>query len=280
MQRWLLDRFECEAMRHSEVSKDMDCLGERRGLGREKEGRRSEQGVTAYFGEDQDEARGARLWRSGRFEQVEGEILPWIWPMRRAFKAGMRKGRVAAAACLRACVEGGWWGSAKLHLAKAVARDTCRCGKAADTMWHRVGRRERTEEKGEGGCPREVLQAGRARVWDLVFSRGVPARPKVPPQPKPRQWVERLCEEAEFISEGIIYTDGSAEGWFWKGARAAYSAVCYSKDGKPMWVMRGICGEPSSINQSGRASGSTGSAEKVCWGGGDKDRSWFCGEWR
>ena len=63
--------------------------------------------------------------------------------------------------------------------------------------------------------------------------------------------MEKLCDDAEFIADGIVYTDGSAEGWFWKGARAAYSGVRYSKEGKPMWVMRGICGEPHpSINRA------------------------------
>ena len=36
-----------------------------------------------------------------------------------------------------------------------------------------------------------------------------------------------------------------------KATRAAYSAVCYSKEGKPLWVMRGTCGEPHpSINRA------------------------------
>ena len=46
MKRWLRNGYECEALRHSDVSKDITCLGGGRGYGREKEGRRSEQGPT------------------------------------------------------------------------------------------------------------------------------------------------------------------------------------------------------------------------------------------
>ena len=46
------------------------------------------------------------------------------------------------------------------------------------------------------------------------------------------------------MAEGIIYTDGSAEGLHWLGTRAGYSAVCYHPGGTPQWVLRGICGEP------------------------------------
>ena len=65
--------------------------------------------------------------------------------------------------------------------------------------------------------------------------------------------MEKLCGEAEFIGVdgNTIYTDGSAEGWSWMGARAAYGAVCYDEAGSPMWVMRGVCGEPHpSINRA------------------------------
>ena len=92
-----------------------------------------------------------------------------------------------------------------------------------------------------------------ARAWDPLFSRGVPARPKVPRPPRAQRWMEKLCGEAEFIGVdgNTIYTDGSAEVWLWMGVRAAYGAVCYDEAGSPMWVMRGVCGEPHpSINRA------------------------------
>ena len=96
-----------------------------------------------------------------------------------------------------------------------------------------------------------MLRAGRVRVWDPLFSRCVPARPKVPPHPKDRQWTVKLQQDAEIVADNLVYTDGSAEGWHWRGARAAYSGVCYSAEGVPMWVLKGICGEPhASINRA------------------------------
>ena len=152
---------------------------------------------------------------------------------------------------MRACVEGGWWSAARLQLHRLVAHDQCRCGKAADTLWHRLARCERTEEGRAATCSEKLIGLARTRVWDPPFSRGVPARPKVPQPPKARQWFEKLSIEAELIAEGVVYTDGSAEGWHWKGARARYGAVSYTCEGKPLWVMRGICGEAHpSINRA------------------------------
>ena len=102
--------------------------------------------TTVYYGENEEEEKAARIWRGGRFEQRERQIVPWLWPLQSVYKSAKRKGRTSAAASLRACAEGGWWGAAKLHLHKLVPHDLCRCGKAADTLWHKLGRRGRTEE--------------------------------------------------------------------------------------------------------------------------------------
>ena len=84
-----------------------------------------------------------------------------------------------------------------------------------------------------------------------VVLEGAPARPKVPRPPRAQQWMEKICGEAEYIGDNVIYTDGSAEGWHWRGARAAYGAVSYHEAGRPMWIMRGTCGEPHpSINRA------------------------------
>ena len=189
-------------------------------------------GVTVYYGENEAEARAARTWRGGRYEQIEGQIIPWLWPLQAVYRAARRKGRTSAAGSMRACAEGGWWSAAQLQLHKLVTHDKCRCGKAADTLWHRLGRRERTEEERTAKCGAKLLGLAKTRAWDPLFSRGIPARPKVPPPPKARQWATKMESNAEVIAEGVVYTDGSAEGWHWKGARAAYGATCYTREGK------------------------------------------------
>ena len=251
--KWLEEAYEMEAIRHSTLADDINCVGGERGYGREREQSGGGGRVTAYYGDTEAEARNARVWRGARYEHIEGRIIPWIWPMRRVYIKGLRSGRMEAAASLRAGVEGGWWVPTRLHAAKVMAHDKCRCGLAAGTLWHKLGRCPRTKEPREGMCREEVLAEGQKRVWDPLFSRGVPARPKVPKQPKERQWSERIQEDAEIIAGtgNLVYIDGSAEGWHWRGARAAYSAVCYTADGAPVWRLKGICGEAHpSINRA------------------------------
>ena len=244
MRRWLANAHEIETIRTSAVAKDINCVGSSRGYGREKEGAREDGGAARYFGDDEGERKMASLWRGARYQVVEEQLVPWIWPLRCVYRAAMRKGRVAAAASFRACVEGAWWTSTRLQLIGAVAHDKCKCGIAAGTLWHKLGRCNRTSSERETMCPDSVLAVGRKRVWDPLFARGVPARPKVPKQAEAKVWFEKLHEQAEFLAEGVVYTDGSAEGWHWLGVRAGYGAVCYNLDGTPQWVMRGVCGEP------------------------------------
>ena len=202
----------------------------------------SEREDTIFYGQTDSEVHSAKLWRGARYQQVEGQIVPWFWPLRRVFKTAMKKGQQAAAGTLRALAEGGWWTPTRLKTVGVVAHDKCRCGKAAGTLWHKMGKCGRTAVEREIHCPRALLNAGDRNVWDPMYSRGVPAWPKTPKPPKARWWFQKLAEEAEYIAEGVVYTDGSAQGWYWKGCRAGYSAVCYSSEGKPMWVMWGVCG--------------------------------------
>ena len=75
VRRWLEDAYECEIMRHSEVAKDINCIGGARGYGREKEGGRAADGTLQYYGENEAEDKAARIWRGGRFEQKEGLVV-------------------------------------------------------------------------------------------------------------------------------------------------------------------------------------------------------------
>ena len=79
MKQWVIDAYECELMKHSEVAKNINCTGGRRGYGREKEGETGTGSQTAYYVETEAEAKAARIWRGGRHEQIEGQIIPWLW---------------------------------------------------------------------------------------------------------------------------------------------------------------------------------------------------------
>ena len=100
LRRWLSEAHEIETARASEVAKDISVVGGGRGYGREKEGGGS-QGQGAFYGDDEGERRQANLWRRARYEFIEEQLVPWFWPLRRVFKAAVRKGRVTFAASFR-----------------------------------------------------------------------------------------------------------------------------------------------------------------------------------
>ena len=104
----------------------------------------------------------------------------------------------------------------------------------------------------EPGCARQRRCRGGGHECGIRYTPEECQLGRKPhPPPKPKQWMQKLCKDAEYIAEGCVYTDGSAEGWFWRGARAAYGAVCYNEEGKPLWALRGVCGEPHpSINRA------------------------------
>ncbi len=172
-------------------------------------------------------------------------VVPWLWPMARVARAARRRGRHAAAASLKACIEGGWWTRARLASVGAADDPVCACGERVGTLWHRLGKCRLTKELREEKCPSRVLKIGNAHVWDTLYSRAVPARPKIPPPPAPKVWWEKRDKDADLLATGRVYTDGSAQGWYWKAVRAGYAAVCINEKGDILWVMKGVCGEPN-----------------------------------
>ncbi len=246
LRRWVADEYEAVALARSRLATEINDLSGDGGYGREKENESSSpgHGQGVYYGATEFERRAAGIWRRPRFDLVNDMMVPWLWPIARVVRAAQRRGRHAAAASLRSCVEGGWWTQARLAAAGVADDPRCRCGDRIGTLWHRLGRCRLTEDLRRERCPAHVLKAGTIHVWDPLFSRGVPARPVVPPPPAPRIWWERRSEGAEYLATGRVYTDGAAQGWHWRAVRAGYAAVCYNDDGEQQWVMRGICGEP------------------------------------
>ncbi len=124
-------------------------------------------------------------------------MIPWLLPaamlLRRRLRDPCR--RTSADASVAAMVEGGWWTAARLASAGLRESPLCTCGKAVGTLWHRLGECEVTKEEREGrkGCPGWLLRKGRVSVWDPLFSRGVPALPRVPPPPAPQQSSTYAC---------------------------------------------------------------------------------------
>ncbi len=178
-----------------------------------------EAGEVHVAGTTPTEATSARIWRGARYQMCDGKLVPWLLPATMVLKRRLkdRSRRTAADGSAAAMVEGGWWTAARL--ASAGLRDSAKCtacGKAAGTYWHKMGECESTKEEREGrnGCPRWLHKKGRSMLWDPLFSRGVPALPRVPAPPPEKVVRTRLCCSAgeEEVATGDIYTDGALRG--------------------------------------------------------------------
>ncbi len=93
-------------------------------------------------------------------------------------------------------------------------------------------------------CPPELLRSGAAFVWDPLFSRGVAARPKLPPSPPTHRRYWARDPSAPCVATGEVYVDGSARGIFWRARRAAWASVGLGEDGRVAWTLSGSCNEP------------------------------------
>ncbi len=244
MAKWLKDEYEVTTMMHSSLAAELNAVGMNAGYGRAREVEPGRSPIESYYGDTIEEARAAAIWRRARMHLVDGMIVPWIWPMARVAASARRKGSHSAAASLRACVEGGWWPQARRHAVGMAASPRCKCGEQIGTLWHKLGRCRLSEDGRTEGCNSSLLKSARAQVWDPLFSRSLPARPRVPPPPKASTWFERKQDGVELLATGKVYTDGSAQGWHWRASRAGYSAVCVDDENRIAWVLRGVCGEP------------------------------------
>ncbi len=218
-------------------------------MGTEEE---EEQGVKAHVaGTTQLEANSARIWRGARYQLQEGRMVPWILPAAMVLRGRLRDRtrRTAADGSAASMVEGGWWTAARLAAVGRRPTAICAaCKKAVGTLWHRLGEcgASEAEREGKGGCPRWLLRKGRASVWDPLFSRGVPALPKIPAPPPER--VVRVVVEGERgeeeIATGDVYTDGAMTGKWRRIMRGGWGIVVLVEGAlRVAWRMHGTCPE-------------------------------------
>ena len=243
--RWARDDYAIVFGLNSQVARDISDIGGARSYARAKEeAARAEDGSRKAYGATDEEARLGMSWRRARYE-MEGDILvPWFWPITRTLQIARRRGHRAAAASVRALVEGGWWVQRRLYAAGLAREDTCRCGEASGTLWHKLGRCKLTEEARQTFNEPGLFRLARGSVWDPLFSRGVPARPKIPKHPTERDWwrAEKIGEVR--CASGDVYTDGAAEGGFFRVVRAGWGAVAISDEGVVLWSAGGVLGDP------------------------------------
>ena len=234
--RWVEDDYEIAVGLNSQVARDMTDVAGARGYGRaDEEGARRQDGARRMFGESENERKCARVWMHTHLHTEEEVVVPWFWPVAKVVQAAYKSGKRAAAASVRACMEGGWWVQQRLYAHKMAASDLCKCGEAAGTLWHKLGVcRLALEEREAFGKP-GMFKWGKGAVFDPLFRRGVPARPKLPRPPKPCEWRTECVKGEGMWARGDIYTDGSAEGGFFRAIRAGWGAIALSDDGVVLW---------------------------------------------
>ena len=189
VRRWIVDEYEEAVAMHSQVAREMNDLTGNRGYPRAKEGvGEVDGGAAGVFGATERESQLAATWRRGRFGMVNDCLVPWFWPAMRVIHGLRKRGLRKSAASLRACMEGGWLTQWKLWAEGRAGTSKCGCGSEAGTLWHKLaacpmGEEGRKTARKPSNLP-ELIAQGRAHVWDPLFSRGVPARPKFPPPPR------------------------------------------------------------------------------------------------
>ncbi len=209
-------------------------------------------GITAHVaGTTQLEANSARVWRGARYQLQEGRMIPWLLPAVMTLKGRLRDKarRTAADGSAAALVEGGWWTAARLAAAGLRSTAICAaCKEAIGTLWHRLGECSATKDEREGGkgCPQWLLRKGRVGLWDPLFSRGVPALPKVP-APPPQKVILTVIEEVGGeggVATGDVYTDGAMTGRWRRIMRGGWGVVVLVDDAQRVaWRMHGTCAE-------------------------------------
>ncbi len=256
----------------SEVAKDMADLTGARGYYRTLPGH-AEDGYNVQLsagassehvaGSTPAEAHAARVWRGGRYQLIRDRMVPWLMPSSLVLKKRLADPRKCSAADLSAAalIEGGWFTPSRLHALGLRADATCRlCGAAAGTTWHRTGAcacTGDTRSSAGGGCPPWLLRKGVVSIWDPLFSRGVPALPKIPPPPpEVSQWGlgGRPVEAA--VATGDVYTDGALSGRWRRIMRAGWGLVALADTGSPaLWALYGTMSDiqPSIIRAALRA---------------------------
>ncbi len=255
----------------SEVAKDMADLSGDRGYYRTLPGRVNDginvvvpgAGDEHIAGSTPSEAHAARIWRGGRYQAIRGRMVPWFLPSTMVLRRRLADPRRCTAADLSAAalIEGGWFTPARLHALGLRPDAACRlCGAAAGTTWHRTGACSRTEDTRvapSGGCPPWLLKKGLISVWDPLFSRGVPALPKIPSPPREAvRWGPGGRPSEAAAAMGDVFTDGAVSGRWRRIMRAGWGLVALADgEDKALWAQYGAMADlqPSVVRAELRA---------------------------
>ena len=156
------------------------------------------------------EEQASTAWWS-QYQHCEGRLIPWLQPAIDALRGAERRGvGEALRGSFIALVEGGWWPQARLHHHGLAADPFCRrCCAEHGTLWHRASKLCTAEEP--AAPVSAIVEEGKSRWWDPLFSRGIPAVPLLPNFPCERVWCYPETAGSALIT-GEVFTDGAMKG--------------------------------------------------------------------
>ena len=253
IEKWAEDDLINALARNSQVAYDINDLAGARGYGREcPVGMRQEENQQ-FYGESHRQREMALMWRRGVYQTVEDMVTPWLLPARRFFKQATRRGvghKIMAS--FRSMIEGGWFTQTRLAAAGIAADGRCSCEQGLGTLWHKLSACPHTEALREQHCPASIRKKAMVRLWDPLFTRGVPAAPKIPKTPK--GGIYWTGKEPSAV-EGVIYSDGACSGHWGRVKRAGTALVQVDGEGKLIWALHVVSGDlmPSSFRAELRA---------------------------
>ena len=178
------------------------------------------------------------------FKHCNGKLVPWLKPAIDALKAAKKDGFASSTiSSFASLIEGGWWTQSRLHFCGLASDPFCRwCGISLGTLWHRIA--GRCHLKGEAEHEEAILEAGRRRWWDPLFSRCIPAVP-LAPLPSPVCTWSFPDNADQLIATGDIYTDGALRGLHPEARRAGWAFAMVNAESQMIKLAYwGTCNEP------------------------------------
>ena len=188
-------------------------------------------------------AKAAAAWQS-QYQRHGERLIPWLRPAADALRAAEKRGvGEAVRRSFISLIEGGWWTQARLHHQGLATDPFCRkCGVVHGTLWHRAANLC-TNEEAATPIP-GIVEEGKRRWWDPLFSRGVPAMPLLPTPPSEYVWFFPETA-ADVLITGDVYTDGALKGMLPEARRSGWAFAKMGRSrGQVQAAFYGVCADP------------------------------------
>ncbi len=118
----------------------------------------------------------------------------------------------------------------------------CPCGKEVSCTWHMLCECPLTEDLRANYQDEDMFVLSRRQHWNPLYSRGVPARPRMPPPPDD---ISRDFGDQTFprLASGDAYTDGAMRGRCRQVLRAGWAFAIVDQSGAVVWGRYGSLAE-------------------------------------